>query len=304
MLSGKNRFVIDLHSDFLHCIKYGKKCVTSPENLKDSPVKIQFFAIFLLQREKNFLMLARELKSVVKLMKENNMFWGRDLNEIIENIDNDKVIGIPAIEGAEILDIFPTWEWVLWLGVRYITITWNFSNRFADAALDNEKNKGLSIDGRNLLRWMDSKKIIADVSHISEKSFKYVIDTTSLPVIASHSNAYSLCEHPRNLKDYQIKEIADTGGTIGVNFCKTFLGEGGSGLDLIVNHIKYISNLVGTEFVSIGSDFDGSKTPDDMKEPKDFLILRERLRKEGFSEKDIENIFFNNVLRIIKEIKR
>lgn len=295
--------VADLHSDFLSCMRYKKECVTSPERLKNSPVKIQFFSIFFMPKEQNFLMLAKELKSVVKLMKENDVEWGRTLKDIIENLDKEKVIAIPCVEGAEILNIFPSKDWVLWIGVRYITLTWNFSNKYADAALDNERHKGVSIEGRELIKWMDSKRILADVSHISEKSFVDVIDYTSLPVIASHSNAYTLCDHPRNLKDYQIKEIADTGGVIGVNFSESFLGEGG-GLNKIVEHIKYISSLVGTEFVSIGSDFDGAKTPNEIKGPEDYFKLRERLEKNGFSNSDLEKIFFNNILRVIKKINR
>ncbi len=295
--------VADLHSDFLSCMRYKKECVTSPERLKNSPVKIQFFSIFFMPKEQNFIMLMRELKSIVRLMKENDVEWGRTLNEIVGNLDTEKVIAIPCVEGAEILNLFPSKDWVLWIGVRYITLTWNFSNRYADAALDNERNKGVSIEGRELIRWMDSKRILVDVSHISEKSFIDVIDNTTLPVIASHSNAYTLCEHPRNLKDYQIKEIADTGGVIGINFCVNFLGEG-DGLDKIVEHIKYISSLVGTDFVAIGSDFDGAKTPDDMKGPGDYFKLREKLEINGFSNSEIEKIFFNNILRVIKEINR
>lgn len=295
--------VADLHSDFLSCMRYKKECVTSPNTLRKSPVKMQFFSIFFMPKEHNFLMLMKELKSVVQLMKENDVEWGRTLKDIIENLEGKKIIAIPCIEGAEILNIFPSWDWVLWIGVRYITITWNFSNSFADAALDNERHRGISIEGRNLLRWMDSKRILIDVSHISEKSFKDVIDNTSLPVIASHSNAYTLCEHPRNLKDYQIKEISDTGGIIGVNFCKTFLGENPN-IDKIVEHIKYISSIVGTEYVAIGSDFDGSRTPDDMKSPEDYYILKEKLEKNGFSELDINKIFFENVLRVLKIINR
>ena len=105
--------------------------------------------------------------------------------------------------------------------------------------------------------------ILIDVSHLSEKSFWDVIKISSSPIIATHSNAYEICNNPRNLKDEQIKAIAKSGGIIGICYYNEFLvkenSDENSKADItdIVRQIKYIKNLVGIQYIGLGSDFDG-----------------------------------------------
>ena len=107
-------------------------------------------------------------------------------------------------------------------GVRLVNLTWNYNNPFASAAVEQDQY-GLTPLGRALLADMNHHRMLLDVSHLAERSFWEAIEQTRLPPVASHSNAKSLCDHPRNLSTSQIKAIAQRKGVIGVNFCPAFL---------------------------------------------------------------------------------
>jgi membrane dipeptidase len=113
-------------------------------------------------------------------------------------------------------------------GARYMTLTWNNSTPWATSALDETfkkdlKHKGLTDFGKQVVKRMNKLGMMVDVSHIGEKTFWDVINTTTKPVLASHSSVYRLCAHQRNLKDEQIRAIAENGGVIQVNFYSAFL---------------------------------------------------------------------------------
>ena len=164
---------------------------------------------------------------------------------------------------------------------------------------------GLTTKGRKCIKLMNNLGMIVDVSHISRKSFFDIINITDKSVIATHSCVNSLCENKRNLTDEQIKLIAKCKGMIGVCFYKEFLSNNKYvTIDNVVDHIEYISNLVGSEFVGIGSDFDGMENedkPQDLKSVLDIKKIEEKLEKRGFSPKEINNIMGENYIRILNE---
>jgi membrane dipeptidase len=114
-------------------------------------------------------------------------------------------------------------------GARYMTLTWNNSTSWATSAADESKNnlpfgtKGLTSYGKEIVQHMNALGMMVDLSHVGEQTFWDAINTTTKPVIASHSSVYSLCPVPRNLKDEQIKAIAKNGGVIDINFYSGFL---------------------------------------------------------------------------------
>jgi len=290
---------IDLHSDYLSC---RKDCVTSPEILKSSPVRAQFFAIFLPPKKKRKPFLFEELDRFRGLLKDHGFIHGRTPEIIINEFSEKNVIAVPCVEDAEILDIPGKRDWAVSLGVRYVTIVHNHSNRYAGSSMDD--GGGLTLDGKKLIKWLEGRRILPDVSHASEDTFKDILSITKGPVIASHSCSFSLNPHHRNLKDYQIKEIAGTGGVIGVNFYPYFLsGNPTCSIEKLVEHIKYIVDIAGIDFVALGSDFDGiSSTPEGLNTPANLILLKERLFSAGFSRKEVEKIFYRNVLRVLNRI--
>ncbi len=228
---------------------------------------------------------------------------------------------------------------LLWkrLGLRMAILTHMKTNKYADSSTDEEKWGGLSPEGKEMVKRMNQLGILVDVSHLSDKAAAQAIQLTTLPPVASHSDARALNDVPRNLPDYLIKAIAEKGGVIGVNFFPYFLSERVKGpweefwkkagelrkqygkeademikkerkklpnadIKDIVRHIKYMVNLVGVEHVGIGSDFEGiSMAPRGFEDVTKFKNLVYELLKEGFTEKQIRMILGENFLRVFKK---
>lgn len=143
------------------------------------------------------------------------------------------------------------------LGVRSMGLTWNESNQVADG-VRVPKPKGLTHFGRQVVREMNRLKMAIDVSHIAEKGFWECLELSTQPVMASHSNAKSLCAHPRNLTDEQITSIIQSGGVIGIAFVPEFLADRDPITPLtVLKHVEYMLSLGGENHIAFGSDFDG-----------------------------------------------
>lgn len=186
-------------------------------------------------------------------------------------------------------------------GIRMMTITWNGDNQLGCGALTKQDN-GLTSFGRKCINVMNNIDMIIDVSHASVKTFWDVLDLTRKPVIASHSNVYNICKHRRNLSDFQIKEIAKANGVIGINYCSNFLTEKKKSIiQDVVNHIAYVCNLIGPEYVCLGSDFDGTENlPANLKGVKDLYKIEECMLVNGFTEENIRNIMGENLIGFLK----
>lgn len=198
------------------------------------------------------------------------------------------------------------------LGVRMMTLTWNYENELAypNGHFSNEEDngrKGLREKGFEFINEMESLGMIIDVSHLSDDGIYDVYNNTTKPFIASHSNARSICSHGRNLTDDMIRKIGERGGLIGINFYSSFLNNDYKSTDIskiedIINHMKYISNIGGIDCVGIGSDFDGIDCPLEFEDASKMQLIYAQMKKLGFKEDDIEKIFYKNALRLFKEI--
>jgi len=188
-------------------------------------------------------------------------------------------------------------------GIKMMTITWNSDNKLGCGNLTNN-DLGLTSFGKECIRVMNGLNMIVDVSHSSLKTFWDIINTSTKPIIASHSNAYDLCKHTRNLTNMQIKEIAKTNGLIGITYCNKFLSNNKKTyINDVVNHIEYISNIVGVEYICLGSDFDGidkKYLPDNLKGVRDIYKVEECLAHRGFSKIEIEKIIGENLACFIQ----
>ena len=163
---------------------------------------------------------------------------------------------------------------------------------------------GLTELGIAYVNKLQKLKILVDVSHASEKTFWDVIGNTTGPIVATHSNVYELCNHPRNLKDKQIKEIAKRNGVIGICFYKEFLNskEEASVKD-IVEHIKYIKDLVGIDYIGLGTDFDGMADEDAAKGVEKISLLNnivEEMKNQCFSCEEIVKVLWKNWYRVLQ----
>ena len=208
------------------------------------------------------------------------------------------------------------------LGLRVLGLTHALRNYLADGASFPAKTRGqeggLTDIGLNFLEQAQAMGILIDVSHLNDTGFWDVIKFTKTAIIASHSNCRVLCNHPRNLSDDQIKAIADTGGVVGVNACRSFVEFGD--LEHLLNHIDHLVKITSIKHVGLGLDFfeyfikylneaersrlpiENYKTISGLSDDEDFPKIAKELLRRGYSTSDIELIMGENFLRVFKEI--
>jgi membrane dipeptidase len=219
------------------------------------------------------------------------------------------------------------------LGVSYATLTHNCHNRYADAAIleipggGGRKSDplwhGVSEEGEKLVYEMNRLGMIVDLAHVSTDTMRDVLGSgksewtgSRAPVIYSHSSAYALCPHPRNVPDDILKLVRERRSLVMVNFSPDFIActpsdrangipdedPDNATLERVADHIMHIGNLIGFEYVGIGSDFDGIPTvPRGLEDVSKFPALIAELLQRGLSDKDASNVAGGNLLRVWKE---
>ncbi|MBQ8468807.1 MAG: membrane dipeptidase [Clostridia bacterium] len=177
---------------------------------------------------------------------------------------------------------------------KYCGLTWNYNNNLAGGALEYGD---LSEFGKFAIKLFETRNICIDTAHLNEKSFMSLATITEKPMLCSHTASYFINNHPRNLKDYQIKIIADSGGIVGLSLVSEFLsGKKKSTLDDYVKHVDYLVNKFGIEHFAIGTDFYGTKhLPKGIKNYFDLeKKLTEKLTNLGYTKDDILKLFYQN----------
>lgn len=220
------------------------------------------------------------------------------------------------------------------LGVRYATLTHNCHNRYADAALVElpeggiEKSKphwgGVSPAGRQLIHEMNRLGMIVDLSHTSQDTMRAVLGWEAdwsgslAPAIFSHSSAYAVCPHPRNVPDDVLQLVKKTNSLVMVNFSPDFVScvanssstnglpdfyPNNSTLEHVARHVMHIGDLIGYDHVGFGSDFDGiPDTPKGLDDVSKFPDLVAELLKQGVSDEDAAKVVGGNILRVWKVV--
>ena len=177
-------------------------------------------------------------------------------------------------------------------GIEMMSLTWNGENEVASGV--NAKG-GLKSFGRQVVREMARYDMIIDVSHLNEKSFYEVCLIDSIKIVASHSNCYDICNHRRNLKHWQVKELISRGGLIGLNFYPPFLGTGQ--IDVygkIRDNIEYLLSLGGENCIAFGGDFDGAEMSPELDGIDKTGELYNYLISSGLSKRAMEGAFYKN----------
>jgi membrane dipeptidase len=325
----KEAIVIDTHCDSLKCMLHE---FTQPRNsmwdyrgdiglgvksnighvdiprLLEGGVTCQVFAISSERSRTPAFPLRTALLMLERFKKEcssNNIINQADsYRDIIDAKKANKVAGMLSIEGAdviegrvEILEVFHR------LGVRMVGLVHSIRNQLADGVTDRRTGGGLSELGVQVVEEMNRLGMIIDVSHINDEGFWDVIEHSNAPIIASHSNARTICDHPRNMTDEMIVALAESGGVVGMNFAPMFVHKTSATLEKVVDHIDYIVNLVGPDHVGLGSDFDGIPyTPKGLEDVTKIPNITCELIKREYDKEDIMKILGANHLRLIKTI--
>ncbi|WP_226665580.1 dipeptidase [Metabacillus litoralis] len=201
-------------------------------------------------------------------LQQINLFYQRILKKFpeikliktksdINLLSNHEMGAILTLEGCDAIgDQLNNLQILYHLGVRSVGLTWNFANLVADGAHE-KRNGGLTNFGRMVIRYLNEQRLWTDLSHACERSFWEALDIAEYP-IASHSNAYSICKHVRNLKDEQIVALLKNNGMIGVTFVPYFTSNRSNPtISDVLKQVEYICSLGGETQLGFGSDFDG-----------------------------------------------
>uniref|UniRef100_UPI0031015B4C dipeptidase n=1 Tax=Neorhizobium sp. EC2-8 TaxID=3129230 RepID=UPI0031015B4C len=235
----------------------------------------------------------------------------RDASDIRTSIETGSFAAVLHIEGAEAIAGNLDALYVLHqAGLRTLGPVWSRPNIFAYGVpfrfpSSPDIGPGLTEAGKDLIRACNELRIMIDLSHMNEKGFWDIAALSKAPLVASHSNVHALCPHSRNLTDRQIDAIRDTGGLIGINFGVLFLRDDGvkdpnTGLDLLVRHIAYVAERIGVEHIALGSDFDGTTIPAEIKDAAGLPLLVKSLTDYGFGAEDLAKILHRNWVGVLE----
>ncbi|WP_291572423.1 dipeptidase [Clostridium sp. UBA4548] len=312
--------VIDLHCDTVMKLMEGKEKVNLRRNdfsvdlerLQKSNSMAQFFALFIekeyVENPFEFCMdmadrIHAEIKSNSEIIK-----LATNYEELIRNNEEGKISAFLTIEeGGALKGKLSNLRNFHKLGVRLITLTWNYENEIGYPNKNsNFINNGLKAFGLEVVEEMNNLGMIIDVSHLSDGGFYDVAKYSKYPFVASHSNAREVCAHRRNLTDDMIKILSNKGGITGINFERSFLNnDGRSNIEDMIKHINHIYNVGGIEVIALGTDLDGINSKGiEIDNIGDIHKLSHALVKDGFSEDEVEKIFYKNAMRLIKDVMR
>ncbi|MDF2671483.1 MAG: rane dipeptidase [Paenibacillus sp.] len=300
-------YVIDAHCDVLSKLLMDPRLdfkdeasgldVTLP-GLKKSKVMLQWFAMWMPEQLEN-----STFNDVLKCV---DLFYSRIANlpemgivrasgDIARLAKEGRIGALLTLEGADALAGNLAHLRMLYkLGLRSLGLTWNYANWAADGVMETRQG-GFTIKGRGLVKECDSLGILIDASHLTDRAFWELSELTDRAFLASHSNAYTVCSHPRNLKDDQIKEIVRRKGMIGINFFPTFVDETKSvAIERLLPHIEKICELGGANHLGLGSDFDGISRKLFGLEHTGCLDRLSELVGKHYSHEQTERIMYRN----------
>jgi membrane dipeptidase len=307
--------VVDTHADSLGAVLAGRRHLSERGEdgqldfvrMREGGVTLQFFSCWVEPEYKPERALARQLEYF-------DAFWqelARDpaVIQVTDGASLDHLLAQPgqigailSIEGAEAVGESPSLVRLMHrLGVRLMSLTWNQRNQLADGAGEEPGGGGLSRAGRRIVQEMNHVGIIVDVSHIAEAGFWDVLEVSSTPPIASHSNCKAVHDHRRNLSDAQIRAVAERGGVQGLTFVRNFLG-GGEDLPQVVRHALHHLDVVGDDrHLGLGSDFDGVEVPvTGLEDAARLPRLADALSEAGLSDDSVRRVLGGNYIRFLQ----
>jgi membrane dipeptidase len=271
--------------------------------------------------------------------------FARTADDIIRIHKAGKIASLIGIEGGHSIEnsigVLRTY---FDLGARYMTLTHSDSLEWADSATDKPRANGLNEFGRSVVKEMNRLGMMVDISHVAPATMHAALDVSAAPIIASHSGAYAVAAHPRNVPDEVLVRLKMNGGVVMVNFFSGFIVPEsakvmqrvlevtremrekypdekefekaqadwkkanpmipGTVKDL-VNHIDHIVKIAGIDHVGLGSDYDGvSQLPTDLPDVSSYPVVTQELLNRKYSADDIKKILGGNLLRVMREVEQ
>jgi membrane dipeptidase len=256
-----------------------------------------------------------------------------------------RIASLIGVEGGHSIDnslgVLRTYHM---LGVRYMTLTHFENTDWADSATDKPRHNGLSKFGEEVVREMNRLGMLVDISHVSADTMRHVLRVTKAPIIASHSSAFALAAHPRNVPDDVLEGVRKNNGVVMVNFYSGFVVPEGArimkevgemtaqiykkypresdarealaawikehpiptgSVHHVVDHIEHIIKVAGIDHVGLGSDYDGiTKTPAQLEDVSCYPYITQELLNRGHSKEEILKILGGNALRVLRDAEK
>jgi membrane dipeptidase len=224
-----------------------------------------------------------------------------------------KLAAIMHMEGAEAIDRdFVNLDMFRRAGLRSLGPVWSRPNHFGYGVpfrfpSSGDIGPGLTEDGVRLVHYCDQHGVLIDLSHLNEAGFWDVAKHSQRPLVATHSNAYAISPHARNLTDRQLAAIAESDGMVGLNFAVAFLNEDGqmradTSFEVMLRHLDHLITQLGEDRVGLGSDFDGTTVPDAIGTAAGLPGLRAAMRDHGYDAALMEKLCYRNWLRVLDKI--
>jgi len=236
----------------------------------------------------------------------------RTIDDLTICLHEDIFAAILHFEGAEAIDPeLGALEIFYQAGLRSLGIVWSRPNTFAHGVpfgfpLSPDTGPGLTAAGRELVHASNRLGIVLDLSHLNEQGFWDVANLSDAPLVATHSNAHTLCPTTRNLTDKQLDAIKESQGIIGLNFAVTDLREDGlnnsdTPINIMVRHIDYLVEHLGIDYVGLGTDFDGATIPQEIGDVTGLPKLINALRESGYDDIALRKLAYENWVRVLSK---
>ncbi|KAI9345598.1 dipeptidase 2 [Obelidium mucronatum] len=329
----KHAPVIDTHNDWPTGLTYKYNGTLKGVDLFDTPdtvfhtdihrlrkgmLGVQFWSAYVpcykYTKQTNSIQLTLEnidlIKRFVNKYPEDFQF-AKTVADIRSAVKRGRIASLIGIEGGHQIDgSMGVLRMYFELGVRYMTLTHSCHTAWADSCTGPPLHNGITNDGLRFIREMNRLGMMVDLSHVSEQVMVKVIQNSRAPVIFSHSSAFGVTNVPRNVPDAVLKLLLAHDGVVMVNFMKLYVhgkneaGDQGTVKNL-ADHIAYIRDLIGAEYIGIGADFDGAGINDfALKDVSAYPELFAELIVRGFSEREIVGIAGGNLLRVMEKVEK
>lgn len=309
--------------------------------LREGGFDAQFFSIYMPQTPGDGRAIKRALRridSVYKMAQRypDDFVVATTAEEIRAASAQGKMAALMGIEGGHIIeDELSALRMFYRLGVRYMTLTHSFNTNWADSSGTREtvksRHNGLTQFGRRVVSEMNRLGMMVDISHVSDRTFWDALEVSKAPLLASHSSARALVNHPRNLSDEMIQAMAAKGGVVQINFYPGYIDPAlmawsrsadrriiserrwakrealvaKSPASYVVDHIEHVIGLVSADHVGMGSDWDGvPDMPRGLEDCSDVLYITEELLRRGHGEETIKKVLGGNMLRLMEQVEK